>query len=695
MPTHDTDNWEYHAYLATGIDLKTSVNWASHSQPTDNSCFTAAPTTFTTSHPDAERIHECQFAFDTATTCHISLERSDFKTLHPIPHHPVTRLGDACIYTVGIGTIELRITAGHTLVLQDVLFIPTSSIHLLLVLTLNRSGQFTSHFDSTSCWVTNKSGVTIVCGYISEIKNLYFLSSPSMHVMHKRPKLTTFYSTSATPDVETWHRHLSHCSTCTVIDMARNCAVAGMTIDLSNSPPKCNHCILGKQTWNPIPKSWVNGKATCPLQKVFVDLCGPMHVTSRSGRLYSMNVIDDFSSYVWSLPLRSKSDAVPVLHAWAKAVEAISSHKLVTLVTDNGELVSKSMMEWCSLHSITHLLTAPHTSAQNGHTECLHRTILDKARTMRIACNVPSNLWDGFCAASAYLTNLTASSSINRKTPSELWHGQVPDMSHLREIGSQAFALNLTPNPKIAQHSSPCILIGYTPNSKAYRLWDPASSCIFNSYHISFIEHLDTLPTPLLPNMIISLDNSTSGSAQTDSMPNSNSVSGPPIGSAPQQQSVSIPPIGSAHQHQSASGPPIGSVPSMGENLETPLHPLRCSPWHPVPTSHENTDDMFHHSRRLSATIDDAHATSAWRQEEKSHQNIDPHTMAFLTKYSPLCDSHDLIPMELPMDAEPTIDEVLAAIADGTMEPKIDPDDKPKWADAIASPEREYWIASG
>jgi hypothetical protein len=104
---------------------------------------------------------------------------------------------------------------------------------------------------------------------------------------------------------------------------------------------------------------------------------------------------------------------------------------------------------------------------------------------------------------------------------------------------------------------------------------------------------------------------------------------------------------------------------------------------------------MLQHSRRLSAAINDACAASAQRQEEKSHQNVDPRTMAFLTEYSPLCESHDLIPMELPTDAEPTIDEVLAAIADGTMEPEIDPDDEPKWADTIALPEREYWIAGG
>jgi hypothetical protein len=52
------------------------------------------------------------------------------------------------------------------------------------------------------------------------------------------------------------------------------------------------------------------------------------------------------------------------------------------LVTDNGELVSKLMTDFCNLHSIDHQLTAPYTSAQNGHAEHLHRTLAGKARTM-------------------------------------------------------------------------------------------------------------------------------------------------------------------------------------------------------------------------------------------------------------------------------------------------------------------------
>jgi hypothetical protein len=49
-------------------------------------------------------------------------------------------------------------------------------------------------------------------------------------------------------------------------------------------------------------------------------------------------------------------------------------------------------------------------------------------------------------------------------------------------------------------------MIGYAPHSKAYWLWDNMSNTIFNSFHITFIEHLDSLPYDLLPGTTIFLE---------------------------------------------------------------------------------------------------------------------------------------------------------------------------------------------
>ena len=106
-------------------------------------------------------------------------------------------------------------------------------------------------FGPEDCWIADRHGKVIVYGSFSPSKDLYVLNCPSAHVT--RPKISDTPSSIAlysvhVPDIETWHRRLGHCSNRTIIDMARNKVVKGMPIDLSTSPPKCDHCILGKQT---------------------------------------------------------------------------------------------------------------------------------------------------------------------------------------------------------------------------------------------------------------------------------------------------------------------------------------------------------------------------------------------------------------------------------------------------------------
>src|SRR5713101_1643307 len=132
----------------------------------------------------------------------------------------------------------------------------------------------------------------------------------------RSPYSPTALYASCTPDVETWHCCLGHCNVRSIGEMAHKEAAEGMTIDLSSTPPKCTHCVLGKQTRSPVPKIREGPKAVGKLEKVYVDLCGPMPCVSVSGHLYAMHIINDFSGYVWSLPLKSKGDAASVLRLW-------------------------------------------------------------------------------------------------------------------------------------------------------------------------------------------------------------------------------------------------------------------------------------------------------------------------------------------------------------------------------------------
>jgi hypothetical protein len=60
-----------------------------------------------------------------------------------------------------------------------------------------------------------------------------------------------------------------------------------------------------------------------------------------------------------------------------------------------------------------------------------------------------------------------------------------------------------------------------------------------------------------------------------------------------------------------------------------------------------------------------------------------------------ICNTHDLLPLEVLSTAFSSLDDALSAITDGSAEPILDSNDNPTWASTLTSPEQEYWIAGG
>ena len=125
------------------------------------------------------------------------------------------------------------------------------------------------------------------------------------------------------------------------------------------------------------------------LETVYVDLMGPQAVQSATGNLYIMDIIDDFSSYSWSIPLASKAAAFPVLIKWQLAVELAAGLGVGRYRYDNSELKVAEMTKWLASQGTKQQFTAPHMSAHNGQVEHLHCTLMDKACTMRIHTGLP------------------------------------------------------------------------------------------------------------------------------------------------------------------------------------------------------------------------------------------------------------------------------------------------------------------
>ena len=85
--------------------------------------------------------------------------------------------------------------------------------------------------------------------------------------------------------------------------------------------------------------------------------------------------------------------------------------------------------------------SAPYTSAHIGCVECMHHTLMGKARTMHLYARCPKNLWDEFYLTATHLHIKVWTRNLNDQTPYELWKGQKLDYLYMHEIGCWAFIL--------------------------------------------------------------------------------------------------------------------------------------------------------------------------------------------------------------------------------------------------------------
>jgi hypothetical protein len=207
------------------------------------------------------------------------------------------------------------------------------------------------------------------------LHQIYALSGGQLSAEHA-------YMAHQKPTLQSWHHCLGHANYRAIYDLACSSNAIGMPIDLSYTPPKCDDCILRKQTRTSIPKTHQGVKADRRLGIVHIDLMEHPNTVSASGNRYIMDIIDDHLSYSWAIPLASKSDAFPALQVWALTRKTETGSKVRTYRSENGELKSESMWEWLLSCGTQHQFTAPYTSAQNGHVEHLHCTLMGKAHAM-------------------------------------------------------------------------------------------------------------------------------------------------------------------------------------------------------------------------------------------------------------------------------------------------------------------------
>ena len=148
--------------------------------------------------------------------------------------------------------------------------------------------------------------------------------------------------------------------------------------------------------------------------------------------------------------------------------------KLKCLSSDNGgEYCSHEFEYNCSTNEIHRQKTIPKTPQENGVVECMNRTIMEHARSMRLHVGLPLHMWVEVVNTTIYLINRDPSTPLGCGIPKEAWTSKKVSYSFLKTFSCEAFAhIDSENKTKLEAKSKKCVFFGYGIDEFGYRLWD-------------------------------------------------------------------------------------------------------------------------------------------------------------------------------------------------------------------------------
>nr|GEU86426.1 hypothetical protein [Tanacetum cinerariifolium] len=322
-------------------------------------------------------------------------------------------------------------------------------------------------FRQHTYFIRNFEGVYLLTG--SRGNNLYTLSLGDM--MASSP--ICILSKASKTKSWLWHRHLSHPNFGAIDHLARQGLFRGLPKLKFEKDHLCFACAMGKsKKKSHKPKSEDTNQEK--LYLLHMDLCGPMRVKSVNGKKYILVIVDDYSRFTWVKCLRSNDEAPDFIIKFLKMIQVRLKVPVRRIRTDNEtKFVNQTLREYYEQVGISHKTSVARSSQQNGVIERRNRTLIEAARTMLIYAQAPLFLWVEAVATACYIQNRSIIRLRHGKTPYELLHNKLPDLSFLHVFGALCYPTNDSDNlGKLQPKADIGIFIGYAPTKKAFRIYN-------------------------------------------------------------------------------------------------------------------------------------------------------------------------------------------------------------------------------
>ncbi|KAI3706163.1 hypothetical protein L1987_76421 [Smallanthus sonchifolius] len=253
----------------------------------------------------------------------------------------------------------------------------------------------------------------------------------------------------------------------------------------------CIACLKGKQHKSSHKPKTLNTNDT-PLKLLHMDLFGPKNIMSMGKKSNCLVITDDYTRFSWVYFLRTKDETTEILKSYILMIENQSNQKVKIIRCDQGtEFKNHTLNCFCESKGIEWQYSAPRTPQQNGFAERRNRTLIESTRSMLADSKLPLTFWAEAVSTVCYVQNRVLIVKPLNKTPYELWFQRVPYIGFLKPFGCPyTILITYRVLPKFGAKSDEGYFVGYSSQSKAYRVFNSRTRIVEESASVECREHI-------------------------------------------------------------------------------------------------------------------------------------------------------------------------------------------------------------
>lgn len=517
-----------HAYAADEVEETNSSEYESASGDEEVGEEVAA---FTKDYQSRTKLPNPSWIADTGASSHMTDQPKLFRGPLVSIKQRTIRVGGGMLYADHMGTAIVSVKGGKELRLANTLLVPSLGVNLVsgrkMVAAIGSEGILDKN--QLTFWDRNKIIIASAkwshgIYLISEIGNgkqeaaystfedspfEYETACPATSEMVLDPSIVQSEeliqsSDDQQPDndvtdndqksYDLWHRRFAHFGSAK-LKCLHKVTTMKTPIRVPAIKNLCRCCELTKKR-NRISKHLSPWKEE-RLELVQIDISGPFP-ESLNGNKWFLEIIDNATRKVWTIPMKTKNQAIPELEKWAAQAELQTGCKLRGIRADNAPELVQIIDQFARSRGIAPEYTITYKSSQNGGVERSIQTANEATRVMLKDSEMPIEFWDEAAEAGAYLRNRLPVGLQNEKpSPEEAWSGEKPSVDHIKVWGCVCYGFvdrkshpQGTRRDKLMDNGREAVFMGYVDQTtKQYKIYAPDLGYVTRSSVVRFDEN--------------------------------------------------------------------------------------------------------------------------------------------------------------------------------------------------------------